>query len=41
MFLGFFVLQPTAGGMKRWGVRAAHVSTVTKVDARQNAHITY
>ena len=30
----------TAGGMKRWGVRAAFLSHVTKVDARENARIT-
>lgn len=28
------------GGKKRWGVRAASVSTVTKIDARQNARST-
>jgi len=33
----FLHLAVTAGGMKRWGVRAASVSPVTNFEARQNA----
>ncbi len=39
-FFFFLGLLVTAGGMKRWGVRAAFLSHVTKVDARENARIT-
>jgi len=33
----FFALPVTAGGMKRWGLRATILSSCTELDAGQNA----